>query len=104
MSTPFALPDFLPRLRFARNLCSRSAAPMLAACLLCAGAVAQEKSDAEKEQPKLPHPTTTVEVHESAPNAFVTDALTAGTLDGQPLSTAPVTATVVTRNVLSDQD
>jgi iron complex outermembrane receptor protein len=104
MSTPFALPDSLPCLKFARKLRSRSAAAMVAACLLCVGAGAQEKSDAEKEQPKLPHPTTTVEVHESAPNAFVTDALTAGTLDGQPLSTAPVTATVVTRSVLSDQD
>jgi iron complex outermembrane receptor protein len=104
MNAPFASTDPLPSFQTACKLRRWIVSVVAALCLISAGAVAQDKTDTQKEQPKLPHPTTTVEVHETVPNAFVTDALTAGTLDGQPLSTSPVTATVVTRSLLSDQD
>src|SRR5947209_4684088 len=81
----------------------RATAPCALALLsLLGGAFAAAQENAPKDV-KLPHPTTTVEVHETTPNAYVTDSLTAGTLDGQALSEAPVTATVVTRSVLTEQ-
>lgn len=83
-------------------------AGLTASCLSLSFAVhAQEQSTpaaTDTKKPQLPHPTTTVEVHENAPRSFVSDTITAGTLDGAKLAEAPIAATTVTREVLSDQN
>ena len=52
---------------------------------------------------QLPRVTTTVTVHGDVKNEYLSDTITAGTLDGAPLSETPLSAVVVTREVLSDQ-
>jgi iron complex outermembrane recepter protein len=52
----------------------------------------------------LPRVTTTVEVHADAKDNYLPENVTAGTLDGAPLKETPVSALVVTRGLLSDQD
>lgn len=47
--------------------------------------------------------TTTVIVHGEVKDDYLSDAVTAGTLDGAPLSETPLSATVVTRELLTDQ-
>jgi iron complex outermembrane receptor protein len=54
--------------------------------------------------PQLPRVTTTVEVHAETKDNYLPEAVTAGTLDGAPLKETPVSASVVTRGLLSDQD
>lgn len=88
--------------------------------LLCSltfstGALPQAPATANNAQPipssapdaaaaqKLPRVTTTIEVHADLKNEYLTDAATAGSLDGATLQETPLSATVVTRAVLSDQ-
>jgi iron complex outermembrane receptor protein len=52
----------------------------------------------------LPRVTTTVEVHADTKDNYLPENVTAGTLDGAPLKETPVSASVVTRGLLSDQD
>jgi iron complex outermembrane receptor protein len=52
--------------------------------------------------PKIPRVTTTVVVH-SDTDAYLPEAVTVGTLDGATLLETPLSATVVTRDLLSDQ-
>jgi iron complex outermembrane receptor protein len=52
---------------------------------------------------KIPRVTTTVVVQAKTPDAYLPDAVTVGTLDGAPLAELPLSATVVTRELLSDQ-
>jgi len=47
--------------------------------------------------------TTTVVVHGDAANAYLPEAVTVGTLDGATLAETPLSATVVTRELLNDQ-
>jgi len=47
--------------------------------------------------------TTTVVVHGEAKDDYLPDAVSVGTLDGATLKDAPLSATVVTRDLLSDQ-
>ncbi len=51
---------------------------------------------------KIPRVTTTVVV-EGKTEEYLPDAVTVGTLDGAPLAELPVSATVVTRELLNDQ-
>lgn len=51
----------------------------------------------------LPHVTTTVEVHSDVKDNYIPETVEAGTLDGAPLSETPLSATVITRRLLSDQ-
>jgi iron complex outermembrane receptor protein len=51
----------------------------------------------------LPRVTTTVVVHGGTADEFLSDAVTVGTLDGATLKESPVSATVVTRELLNDQ-
>jgi iron complex outermembrane receptor protein len=53
--------------------------------------------------PQVPRVTTTVVVHGEAKDDYLTDAVTVGTLDGASLQETPLSATVVTRELLSDQ-
>jgi iron complex outermembrane receptor protein len=52
--------------------------------------------------PKIPRVTTTVVV-QGKTEEYLPDAVTVGTLDGAPLAELPVSATVVTRELLNDQ-
>jgi iron complex outermembrane receptor protein len=48
--------------------------------------------------------TTTVVVHGETEDNYLPQSVTVGTLDGAPLRQSPLSATVVTRDLLSDQD
>jgi iron complex outermembrane receptor protein len=52
---------------------------------------------------KLPAVTTTVVVHGDLKDDYLPAAVTVGTLDGAPLKETPLSAMVVTRDLLSDQ-
>src|SRR5580704_5859729 len=51
----------------------------------------------------VPPVTTTVVVHGDIKDDYLPETVTAGTLDGAQLSEAPLSATVVTRDLLTDQ-
>jgi len=51
----------------------------------------------------LPRVTTTVVVHAESADAYLPQSATAGNLDGEPLRLTPLSATVVTRELLTDQ-
>jgi len=52
---------------------------------------------------KVPRVTTTVEVHGNLQDNYLPDNVSVGTLDAVPLKDAPLSANVITRDVLSDQ-
>ncbi|HEY3705963.1 MAG TPA: TonB-dependent siderophore receptor [Terracidiphilus sp.] len=54
-------------------------------------------------QPKVPPVTTTVVVHDSVKDEYLPDAASTGTLDGARLAETPLSMSVVTRELLSDQ-
>ena len=54
-------------------------------------------------QQKLSPVTTTVIVHGEVEDNYLPESVTVGTLGGEPLKEAPLSATVVTRDLLSDQ-
>jgi iron complex outermembrane receptor protein len=55
--------------------------------------------------PQKPAPvTTTIVVHGETEDNYLPQSVTVGTLDGAPLKQTPLSATVVTRDLLSDQD
>ncbi len=51
----------------------------------------------------VPPVTTTVVVHGDVKDDYLPQTVTAGTLDGSPLSETPLSVTVVTRDLLTDQ-
>src|SRR5579859_5294871 len=53
--------------------------------------------------PAIPPVTTTVLVHGDVKDNYLPETVTAGTLDGAQLSETPLSATVVTRDLLTDQ-
>jgi iron complex outermembrane receptor protein len=57
-----------------------------------------------QQQKPLPPVTTTVEVHAEIREAYRPDAVTVGTLNGAPLRETPLSALVVTQQLLADQD
>jgi iron complex outermembrane receptor protein len=86
----------------------------LLAVSLCAlaqsTAPAQDKPAPQSETPKpaatqekIPRVTTTVVVHGETPGEYLPEAVTVGNLDGVPLEQTPLSATVVTRELLTDQ-
>ena len=97
--------------------------PSFARCLACAflicgmaaslSAFAQNPAPAAAPttQPSAPKPAaqsiprvvTTVVVHGQTPEEYLPDAVTVGTLDGAALKDTPISATVVTRELLTDQ-
>ena len=54
--------------------------------------------------PAVPRVTTTVVVHGEAADTYLPESVTVGTLDGAPLQQTPLSATVVTHQLLMDQD
>ncbi|HEY6490968.1 MAG: TonB-dependent siderophore receptor [Terracidiphilus sp.] len=67
------------------------------------GSTAQTASAQSSSTPQLPRVTTTVEVHEDVNGDYLPDSVTVGTLDGMPLAQAPISATVVTRDLMNNQ-
>ena len=78
--------------------------------ILVAGAFSQAAT-AQQIQPQnsnapaqaIPPVTTTVVVHGDVKDNYLPDTVTAGTLDGAALAETPLSATVVTRDLLNDQ-
>ncbi len=71
---------------------------------------AQNKPAPATETPKpaptaqiIPRVTTTVVVHGETPGEYLPETVTVGNLDGVPLEQTPLSATVVTRELLTDQ-
>ncbi len=58
---------------------------------------------AAQTKQQLPRVTTTIEVHAEIKNDYLPDAVTVGNLDGATLQELPLSATIVTSAVLSDQ-
>jgi iron complex outermembrane receptor protein len=107
----------------ARILSNSSAVPQgslvkvltLACCLvLSSRAMAQSQPQAPTNptanalkpapaQQKVPPVTTTVVVHGEAKDDYLPETVTVGTLDGATLQQTPLSATVVTRDLLADQ-
>ena len=94
----------------------RVSAWLLMSCLAMAGTAAAQNSPQTQNQPAAPVPagtsgagqaippvTTTVVVHGDVKDDYLPETVTAGTLDGAPLSETPLSATVVTRDLLTDQ-
>jgi len=90
ISCPHANVGLLPRRLSPRNVAE-----------LCAGA--RQPSSPAQAQQKLPTVTTTVIVHGEAKDDYLPETVTVGTLDGATLQQAPLSATVVTRDLLTDQ-
>ena len=58
----------------------------------------------QQQQQTITPVTTTVEVHADVKETYRPDAVTVGTLNGAPLRETPVSALVVTQQLLLDQD
>jgi len=92
----------------------RALALMLVSCLggsLCAlsqstaqAGTAQAPATAKPAAQQVQPVTTTVIVHGQAKDDYLPDAVTVGTLDGETLKETPLSATIVTRDLLTDQD
>jgi iron complex outermembrane receptor protein len=85
-------------------------------CLGFAGAAVSQSTQQARNQAAAPVPanpdgagqaippvTTTVVVHGDVKDNYLSETVTAGTLDGAPLSETPLSATVITRDLLTDQ-
>lgn len=68
-----------------------------------AASAVQSPAAGNPAAPQLPRVTTTVEVHEDVNGDYLPDTVTVGTLDGMPLAQAPISATVVTRDLMNNQ-
>jgi iron complex outermembrane receptor protein len=81
------------------------------ACTVCAAGAAScafSQSTAPTDTTQTPartmqRVTTTVIVHGEVKDEYLPDAVTVGTLDGETLKDLPLSATVVTRDLLNDQ-
>jgi iron complex outermembrane receptor protein len=62
-----------------------------------------DASDQSQGQAKMPPVNTTVVVHGETKDDYLPETVTVGTLDGATLQQAPLSATVVTRDLLNDQ-
>ena len=81
---------------------------MLACCAALAGSAyaqdqAQTPATTPAPQQKVAPVTTTVVVHGDVNGNYLPESVTVGTLDGEALKNAPLSATVVTRDLMSDQ-
>jgi len=83
------------------------AASFLIACALFipVGGNAQTAQPAPAPKPASQQPgvTTTVVVHGTTKDDYLPDTVSVGTLDGASLKEAPISATIVTRDLLNDQ-
>jgi iron complex outermembrane receptor protein len=85
-----------------------AAASLLALAIAATLASAQTNqkvpaSQQKPEKPVVPPVSTTIEVHAETRDHYLPESVTVGTLDGLPLAQAPLSAVVVTRELLNDQ-
>ena len=66
-------------------------------------AASQATTTPGQDQAKLPQVNTTVVVHGEIKDDYLPETVTVGTLDGESLQQSPLSATVVTRDILNDQ-
>jgi iron complex outermembrane recepter protein len=88
---------------------SFAGAILLSLCLAAPIAAQQNPAPAPQNsqtpaQQKPASVTTTVVVHGEIEDNYLPESVTVGTLDGAPLRETPLSATVVTRDLLNDQD
>ena len=96
---------------YAANRGSFLKLPILVGCLAFAfGAIAQapaaappDASSQTANQQKPARVTTTVVVHGEVEDNYLPENVTVGTLDGEALKNAPLSASVITRDLLTDQ-
>jgi iron complex outermembrane recepter protein len=91
-----------------RRIFARRVAPAMGLLFLCLTAPLSAISQTPVPSPTaaaqpLPRVTTTVVVHGQTANGYLPEAVTVGTLDGATLAETPLSATVVTRELLMDQ-
>ena len=60
-------------------------------------------AESKSAPPALPHPTTTVVVHDEIKPGYLPESVIVGSLDGETLQELPLSATAVTRELLDDQ-
>ena len=99
----------------AKSRCSLVTVITLASCVVFSvRSMAQSQSQAHTNsaaaasnpapvQQKVPPVTTTVVVHGEVKDDYLPETVTVGTLDGATLQQTPLSATVVTRDLLTDQ-
>jgi len=90
-----------------------SAVAALSVAVACGAAIAQTPTQPAAETqtaqaqgqkpPAIPPVTTTVEVHGEVQDNYLPETITAGTLNGSPLRETPLSATIVTGDLLTDQ-
>jgi len=108
--------DFRASSTFSAASCGSLAKVLALACCLVLSARGLPQSPAQtpanppasaqkpaSAQEKLPRVTTTVVVHGETKDDYLPEAVTVGTLDGATLEQAPLSASVVTRDLLTDQ-
>src|SRR3954447_18291160 len=76
---------------------------LFAASVLVAQSSSSGARAEEQTPPPVPQVTTTVVVHGDVRDNYLPEIVSARTLDGAQLSEVPLSATVVTRDLLSDQ-
>src|SRR5580693_864483 len=98
------------------RFCALLAKAFILACCLVAHANAQTQPGTAPAQPPQPNPhnpapapqtvapvTTTVIVHGEVQDDYLPESVTVGTLGGASLKETPLSATVITRDLLNDQ-
>jgi iron complex outermembrane receptor protein len=93
------------RRAFAGLLWGGAAAVYIAAAVAVAQPSAPQQTAQSQSQtaPAIPPVTTTVLVHGDVKDDYLPERVTAGTLNGARLSETPLSATIVTRDLLTDQ-
>jgi iron complex outermembrane receptor protein len=105
--------EFMSRFTAAMPLRAVSSAALLVCLAVPLSAIAQSPApattpppaatQAAAAAPKIPRVITTVVVHGEVKDDYLPEAVTVGTLDGATLLETPLSATVVTRELLTDQ-
>jgi iron complex outermembrane recepter protein len=73
-------------------------------CVRAQGTPAQGTSSQSAQKQPQPAPvTTTVVVHGDVNSEYLPESVTVGTLDGEPIKLAPLSAAVVTRDLMNNQ-
>ncbi len=98
---------FLVSLSLAATASAQAARPSAAPAPQSDPQASEDRQDQQSSavEPQKPAPvTTTVVVHGEIQDNYFPEWITVGTLDGAPLKETPLSASVVTRDLLSDQN
>lgn len=86
-----------------RNLVALALGLIVPVCLSAQSPPATSTPQAATQKRPVPPVSTTVVVHGEVNDNYLPEAVTVGTIDGAPLRETPLSATVVTRGMMSDQ-